>query len=110
MAKLIKECWHEKPAARLTALRIKKTLTNLAESEKVRYVKIQKTNCTDVVSQSSVEEDWIYNSRLICWYSMKTASSLLWNDFDHCKTSTKLCYGCVKEVTSTVDDRSSIFF
>ena len=40
MAKLIKECWHEKPAARLTALRIKKTLTSLAESEKVRYVDV----------------------------------------------------------------------
>ncbi|XP_078287708.1 activin receptor type-1-like isoform X2 [Rhinoraja longicauda] len=33
LAKLMKECWRQSPCARLTALRIKKTLTNLANTE-----------------------------------------------------------------------------
>ncbi|XP_051865667.1 activin receptor type-1-like isoform X2 [Pristis pectinata] len=33
LAKLMKECWYQSPSARLTALRIKKTLTNLANTD-----------------------------------------------------------------------------
>ncbi|XP_059812121.1 activin receptor type-1-like [Hypanus sabinus] len=33
LAKLMKECWYQSPSARLTALRIKKTLTNLANAD-----------------------------------------------------------------------------
>lgn len=33
VAKLIRECWHDKPAARLTALRIKKTLVSISDNE-----------------------------------------------------------------------------
>ena len=32
MAKLMKECWYQNPSARLTALRIKKTLTKIDNS------------------------------------------------------------------------------
>lgn len=32
MAKLMKECWFQNPSARLTALRIKKTLTKIDNS------------------------------------------------------------------------------
>ncbi|KAJ8320868.1 hypothetical protein KUTeg_002455 [Tegillarca granosa] len=35
MARLMKECWYPSAAARLTALRIKKTLTSMATNEKV---------------------------------------------------------------------------
>ncbi|XP_055858583.1 TGF-beta receptor type-1 isoform X6 [Episyrphus balteatus] len=35
MAKVMKECWYPNPAARLTALRIKKTLANISAEEKV---------------------------------------------------------------------------
>lgn len=33
MAKLMKECWHHKPHVRLSALRVKKTLAKLAQSD-----------------------------------------------------------------------------
>ena len=36
MSKLMKECWYQNEAARLTALRIKKTLANLGASEDVK--------------------------------------------------------------------------
>ena len=36
MAKLMKECWYHNGTARLTALRIKKTLTNLSQSEDIK--------------------------------------------------------------------------
>lgn len=32
LAKLMKECWYQNPSARLTALRIKKTLTKIDNS------------------------------------------------------------------------------
>ncbi|KAG7313207.1 TGF-beta receptor type-1 [Plutella xylostella] len=35
ISKVMKECWYQNPAARLTALRIKKTLANIAEGEQV---------------------------------------------------------------------------
>ncbi|XP_055379390.1 TGF-beta receptor type-1 isoform X1 [Condylostylus longicornis] len=35
MAKVMKECWYANPAARLTALRIKKTLANISVEEKI---------------------------------------------------------------------------
>lgn len=39
MAKLIRECWSDNPSARLPALRIKKTLTNMrADLDTTRYV------------------------------------------------------------------------
>ncbi|XP_005176483.1 TGF-beta receptor type-1 isoform X2 [Musca domestica] len=36
MAKVMKECWYANPVARLTALRIKKTLSNIRVEEKVK--------------------------------------------------------------------------
>lgn len=36
MSKVMKECWYQNAAARLTALRIKKTLTNLGASEDLK--------------------------------------------------------------------------
>lgn len=33
MAKLMKECWHQKPCVRLSALRVKKTLAKLTQSD-----------------------------------------------------------------------------
>ena len=39
MARLMKECWYQNPAARLTTLRIKKTLTSLAQSEDLKEYK-----------------------------------------------------------------------
>ncbi len=36
MAKLMKECWYHNGAARLTALRIKKTLAQLAGQEDLK--------------------------------------------------------------------------
>jgi activin receptor type-1 len=34
MTKVIKECWNENPSARLTALRVKKTLSKLMDTLK----------------------------------------------------------------------------
>nr|AIA98699.1 transforming growth factor-beta [Pinctada imbricata] len=39
MARLMKECWYQNPAARLTTLRIKKTLTSLAQAEDLKEYK-----------------------------------------------------------------------
>ena len=40
MAKLMRECWYHNPAARLTALRVKKTLNKLQASlEKMKELK-----------------------------------------------------------------------
>ncbi|KAI8127453.1 TGF-beta receptor type-1 [Lucilia cuprina] len=36
MAKVMKECWYPNPVARLTALRIKKTLSNISVEDKVK--------------------------------------------------------------------------
>jgi hypothetical protein len=36
MSKVMKECWYHNAAARLTALRIKKTLANLGASEDIK--------------------------------------------------------------------------
>ena len=36
MAKLMKECWYNNGAARLTALRIKKTLSSLSNAEDLK--------------------------------------------------------------------------
>lgn len=33
MSKVMKECWYQNPAARLTALRIKKTLANILSDD-----------------------------------------------------------------------------
>lgn len=38
MAKLMKECWHQKPFARLTSLRVKKTLLKIASAEPYVYL------------------------------------------------------------------------
>lgn len=35
MSKIMKDCWYQNPAARLTALRIKKTLSALSVNEKL---------------------------------------------------------------------------
>lgn len=35
IAKVMKECWYQNPAARLTALRIKKTLANISAEDKI---------------------------------------------------------------------------
>lgn len=35
MSKIMKDCWYQNPAARLTALRVKKTLASLSFSEKL---------------------------------------------------------------------------
>ena len=36
VSKLMKECWYHNAAARLTALRVKKTLTNMTHSEDIK--------------------------------------------------------------------------
>ena len=36
MAKIMRECWYANGAARLTALRIKKTLSQLSQSEGIK--------------------------------------------------------------------------
>jgi hypothetical protein len=36
MSKVMKECWYHNAAARLTALRIKKTLANLGATEDLK--------------------------------------------------------------------------
>jgi len=38
MAKMMKECWYSNAAARLTALRIKKTLSSLAGQEDLKIL------------------------------------------------------------------------
>ncbi|RWS06449.1 TGF-beta receptor type-1-like protein, partial [Dinothrombium tinctorium] len=38
MSKIMKECWYHNPAARLTALRIKKTIANLGAQEDLKMV------------------------------------------------------------------------
>lgn len=35
-AKVMKECWYPNPVARLTALRIKKTLANITVEDKIK--------------------------------------------------------------------------
>lgn len=40
MANVMKECWYHNPAARLTALRIKKTLANVTVDEKLKIISI----------------------------------------------------------------------
>lgn len=35
VAKVMKECWYQHPAARLTALRIKKTLANISAEDTI---------------------------------------------------------------------------
>ncbi len=35
MARIMSECWHHNPAARLTSLRVKKTLTKLYENQEL---------------------------------------------------------------------------
>lgn len=37
MSKVMKECWYHNAAARLTALRIKKTIANLGASEDLKF-------------------------------------------------------------------------
>ena len=39
MSKLMKECWYQNAAARLTALRVKKTLANFVASDR-KYEKV----------------------------------------------------------------------
>ena len=36
MSKLMEECWYEKASARLTALRVKKTVARLVEEEGIK--------------------------------------------------------------------------
>ena len=36
VAKVMKECWYPNPAARLTALRIKKTLANISLEDTIK--------------------------------------------------------------------------
>lgn len=38
MSKIMKDCWYQNPAARLTALRVKKTLTSLSFNEKLEII------------------------------------------------------------------------
>jgi TGF-beta receptor type-1 len=38
MSKIMKDCWYHNPAARLTALRVKKTLAGLSFNEKLEII------------------------------------------------------------------------
>ncbi|KAL7300840.1 hypothetical protein TKK_0006398 [Trichogramma kaykai] len=38
MSKLMAECWHSNPAVRLTALRVKKTMSQLHINSKIKIV------------------------------------------------------------------------
>lgn len=38
MTKIMKDCWYQNPAARLTALRVKKTLASLSFNEKLEII------------------------------------------------------------------------
>jgi TGF-beta receptor type-1 len=38
MSKIMKDCWYQNPASRLTALRVKKTLASLSYNEKLEII------------------------------------------------------------------------
>lgn len=54
MVKLIKECWNPNPSARLTALRVKKTLSKLMDTLKPRNNSLNTTPLIEDVSNVNI--------------------------------------------------------
>ena len=75
MSKVMKECWYQNAAARLTALRIKKTLTNLGASEDL---KIWEDNTEHGMLLPCRQQYQLFELVEMTW---NTAVSLFWRTY-----------------------------
>lgn len=110
LAKLMKECWYQNPSARLTALRIKKTLTKIDNSlDKLKtdcwhYHGVKKEDLT-LLSLSS----W---DLMLAWLVVRTESIRLPPQVAALTRQTSypaMCWGDTKTTLTSLNDWSGHF-
>lgn len=82
MARLMRECWSHNPGARLTALRVKKTLGGiiLQLNKSVKLDEAEKiTEITNIIKNSEWGGEWIRSKVKMTWLTSRQCSVVLKN-------------------------------